>query len=104
MTQFRGVKHAVPPDAKPIIEVIFADAPNRDIERTEWHFDVGGKVCRTVASGPGAYRGFTGILEELGEVPAWEFLSEVALTSGWDVFLGPRGFAVYRGHTEGKVP
>jgi len=102
--QFRGVEHDTRPNAEPVISVVFADAPNRDIERTEWHFDVGGKVCRTIANGPGAYRGFTGILEELGEVPAWGFLSEVALTSGWDVFRNGERFDIYRGHTEDVAP
>jgi hypothetical protein len=87
-------------DVDVVVHVDFTDAPDIDMsERTEWHMSAGGDVCRWVAKTPGAMAGFSGILAELGEVPAWRFLADVANHAGYDVFDSDSTFEVYRRST-----
>jgi hypothetical protein len=94
----QGTVHEERPDVEPLLSIDFYESPNIDDDaRTEWHLSMAGTICRTVAEGPGAFQGFTGILQELGEGPAWHFLRDVAVHNGFDVYDSDTLFAVYRG-------
>lgn len=84
-----------------IVTAQFDEMPDLfdDDERTAWNLQQGLNVCRWVAKTSGAMAAFSGILAELGEVPAWEFLADVADHSGFDVYNGDGIFEVYERST-----
>ena len=88
-------------DGDVIVQALFDEMPDleKDDERLSWNLSQGLNVCRWTAKTSGAMSGFTGILEELGEEPAWEFLADVADHSGFDVYNGDGVFEVYERST-----
>lgn len=83
-------------EAEVVVQAFFDEMPDLDDgDRLAWNLRQGLNVCRWIAKTSGAMNGFTGILEELGEVPAWEFLADVADHSGYDVWNGDTLFEVY---------
>lgn len=87
-------------DGDVIVQAHFDEMPDLDeTGRLSWNLSQGLNVCRWVAKTSGAMTGFTGILEELGELPAWEYLADVADHSGFDVYNGDSVFEVYERST-----
>lgn len=102
MTRIRGTEHEHQPKAEALLALDLSEmrALGSDDARYGWHLVHGGEVCRAVASTGGAFKGFNGILDELGEIPAWDYLAQVVLTNGFDLYRDDDRFEVFHGHTD----
>lgn len=95
----KGRKHDVQPEVDPFVSISFDAAPSDDEPRGAWMLSAGHEVCKAVTGTPEAYRGFSGILQTLGEDPAWSFLDSIVVNSGFDVYDGDAVFEVYPANT-----
>lgn len=84
-----------------VLHIDFDEMPDiaHEDERVEWNLRRAGDVCRIVAQTGFAMTGFTGILAEIGEVPAWDYLGRVARHNGFDVYNSDSMFEVYQRST-----